>query len=179
MDSPSESAGEYPTRIAGRSSMMESFRGCGLSGMRIDKVELRRRLLMPQSLRFAMRDSIRFKDPRAGETRLLERGNSVSASAAEEDEKPPHSPMVVFINARSGGRHGPMLKERLQQLMSEEQVCNFLNLTATQHPHQINRLHYACMYICHFMNIHLLYVLVFGFRLCCCFKNSAFLDPCC
>ncbi|KAH7545241.1 hypothetical protein FEM48_Zijuj01G0072700 [Ziziphus jujuba var. spinosa] len=123
MDSPSESTGEYSTRIATRSSMIESFRGCGLSGMRIDKVELRRRLQMPQLLRFAMRDSIRFKNPAAGETRLLERGNSLSAPAAAdaEDEKPPESAMVVFINPRSGGRHGPMLKERLQQLISEEQ----------------------------------------------------------
>ena len=122
MDSPS-------TRIAARSSMIESIRGCGLSGMRIDKEELKRKLLMPRYLRFAMRDSIRFKDPSAGETRLHERGNGdaeASPSAAYGEEvvnEPPESPMVVFINSRSGGRHGPMLKERLQQLMGEEQVC--------------------------------------------------------
>lgn len=127
MEAPS-STGDS-TRITARSSMIDSFRGCGLSGMRIDKEELKRRLLMPQYLRYAMRDSIRLKDPAAGESRLLGRGNSVSAAApaAEdvEEERAPESPMVVFINSRSGGRHGPTLKERLQQLMSEEQVCNF------------------------------------------------------
>ncbi|XP_015878124.1 diacylglycerol kinase 7 [Ziziphus jujuba] len=145
MDSPSESTGEYSTRIATRSSMIESFRGCGLSGMRIDKVELRRRLQMPQLLRFAMRDSIRFKNPAAGETRLLERGNSLSAPAAAdaEDEKPPESAMVVFINPRSGGRHGPMLKERLQQLISEEQVFDLSDVK----PHEFVRYGLGCLEI--------------------------------
>ncbi|KAJ8751241.1 hypothetical protein K2173_016422 [Erythroxylum novogranatense] len=32
-------------------------------------------------------------------------------------------PMVVFINSKSGGHHGPKLKERLKQLMGEEQVA--------------------------------------------------------
>ena len=30
--------------------------------------------------------------------------------------------VVVFINARSDGSHGPKLKERLHQLIAEEQV---------------------------------------------------------
>lgn len=104
------------TRIAARNSMIESFRGCGLAGIRIDKEELRRTLLMPQYLRLAMRDSIRLKDPTAGEARLNERDGEVNNMEA------PQAPMVVFINPRSGGRHGPMLKERLQQLIAEEQV---------------------------------------------------------
>jgi diacylglycerol kinase (ATP) len=113
MESPA--TGET-TRIAARTSMVESFRGCGLAGMRIDKEELRRSLLMPQYLRLAMRDSIRLKDPTAGEARLNERDRD------GESVEPPQAPIVVFINPRSGGRHGPMLKERLQQLIAEEQV---------------------------------------------------------
>jgi hypothetical protein len=30
--------------------------------------------------------------------------------------------MVVFVNSKSGGRHGPELKLRLHELISEEQV---------------------------------------------------------
>ncbi|KAF3452844.1 hypothetical protein FNV43_RR03277 [Rhamnella rubrinervis] len=143
MDSPS-SIGDS-TRIAARSSMIESIRGCGLKGMRIDKEELKRRLLMPQYLRYAMRDSIRLKDPAAGESRLLGRGNSVTAAApaAEdgEEERAPESPMVVFINSRSGGRHGPTLKERLQQLMSEEQVFDLSDVK----PHEFVRYGLGCL----------------------------------
>lgn len=102
-------------KIAVRSSIVESFRGCGLSGMRIDKEELKKQLTMPRYLRYAMRDSIRLQDPAAGESRYINRADG-------EDSAAPAYPMVVFINSRSGGRHGPALKERLQQLMSEEQV---------------------------------------------------------
>lgn len=132
MQSPSK-GGENQTRIAARSSMIDSLRGCGLSGMRIDKEELKRKLLMPRYLRLAMRDSIRFKDPNAGQSRLANgagAGASISAGDGEEGEEtgPPESPMVVFINCKSGGRHGPMLKERLQQLMGEEQVFDLADV---------------------------------------------------
>ena len=116
MDSPS-STGDT-SKVAVRSSMMESFRGCGLSGIRINKDDLKRQLTMPQYLRFAMRDCIRFQDPTAGESRFI-RGKG------DENIQAPETPMVVFINPRSGGRHGPVLKERLQELMSEEQVTIF------------------------------------------------------
>ena len=76
---------------------------------------------MSQYLRYAMRDSIRLQDPVAGESRYINR-------AEGEDAAAPLCPMVVFINPRSGGRHGPALKERLQQLMSEEQVLVLLPL---------------------------------------------------
>lgn len=114
MESPSTTTGDTK-KIAARSSILDSLRGCGLSGMRIDKDDLKKQLTMPQYLRFAMRDSIRLQDPAAGESRYLNR-------TAGEDSAAPPCPMVVFINSRSGGRHGPELKERLQQLMSEEQV---------------------------------------------------------
>jgi hypothetical protein len=32
------------------------------------------------------------------------------------------APVVVFVNSKSGGRHGPELKVRLHELISEEQV---------------------------------------------------------
>ncbi|KAL5548975.1 hypothetical protein UlMin_004206 [Ulmus minor] len=143
MGSPSPAAaGEYPTRIAARSSVIDSFRGCGLSGMRIDKEELKRKLLMPRYLRFAMRDSIRFKDPSAGESRLPGRGDiAVAVDENAGESVPPESPMVVFINARSGGRHGPMLKERLQQLMGEEQVFDLSDVK----PHEFVRYGLGCL----------------------------------
>jgi diacylglycerol kinase (ATP) len=114
MESPPSTTGDTK-KVAVRSSIVESLRGCGLSGMRIDKEDLKKQLTMPQYLRYAMRDSIRLQDPTAGEPRYRNR-------AEGEDSAVPSSPMVVFINPRSGGRHGPALKERLQQLMSEEQV---------------------------------------------------------
>ncbi|XP_041019050.1 diacylglycerol kinase 4-like isoform X1 [Juglans microcarpa x Juglans regia] len=130
MESPS--TGET-TRIAARASIVDSFKGCGLSGVRIDKEELRRRLLMPQYLRFAVRDSIRLKDPTAGESHFHNRG--------EENVEPPEAPMVVFINPHSGGRHGPVLKERLQQLISEEQVF----VLADVKPHEFVRYGLKCL----------------------------------
>ncbi|XP_050119456.1 diacylglycerol kinase 4 [Malus sylvestris] len=138
MDSPSSST----TRITARSSMIDSFRGCTLSGMTIDKEELKKKLLMPQYLRFAMRDSIRLKDPRAGESRLPGSRDLVATAAVENvEETPPESPMVVFINPRSGGRYGPMLKERLQLLMGEEQVFDLSDVK----PHEFVQYGLGCL----------------------------------
>ncbi|KAM1172633.1 hypothetical protein ACFX15_022248 [Malus domestica] len=140
MDSPSSST----TRITARSSMIDSFRSCTLSGMTIDKEELKKKLLMPQYLRFAMRDSLRFKDPRAGESWLPGRRDLVATAAVGNvEEKSPESPMVVFINPRSGGRHGPMLKERLQMLMGEEQVFDLSDVK----PHEFVQYGLGCLEI--------------------------------
>ncbi|CAJ1944957.1 unnamed protein product, partial [Sphenostylis stenocarpa] len=132
MGSPS-TTGETK-KIAVRSSIVDSFRGCGLSGIRIDKEELKKQLTMPQYLRYAMRDSIRHKDPAAGESRYIKR-------AEGEDSAAPPCPMVVFINPRSGGRHVPALKERLQQLMSEEQVFDLSDVK----PHEFVRYGLGCL----------------------------------
>ncbi|KAL9326016.1 hypothetical protein ACSQ67_006661 [Phaseolus vulgaris] len=132
MDSPAPT-GETK-KIAVRSSIVESFRGCGLSGIRIDKDELKKQLTMPQYLRYAMRDSIRLQDPAAGESRYINRADG-------EDSAAPPCPMVVFINSRSGGRHGPALKERLQQLMSEEQVFDLSDVK----PHEFVRYGLSCL----------------------------------
>ncbi|KAF9662673.1 hypothetical protein SADUNF_Sadunf18G0078800 [Salix dunnii] len=117
MNSPTASTTEESTAriVASRSSVIESIRGCGLSGLRVNKEDLRRKLSMPKYLRHAIRDSINSKDVDAAVERYRE-GNSAGREGASE------GPMVVFVNSKSGGRHGPELKERLQQLMGEEQV---------------------------------------------------------
>lgn len=121
MDSPvSKTDASKEKFVASRPSTADSkaMRGCGLANLAwvgVDKVELRQRLMMPEYLRLAMRDCIKRKDASAIPDHLLLPGGAVADMA-------PHAPMVVFINPKSGGRHGPVLKERLQQLMSEEQV---------------------------------------------------------
>ncbi|KAI7991610.1 Diacylglycerol kinase 7 [Camellia lanceoleosa] len=61
-----------------------------------------------------MRDAIQSKDVAAG--------NHHYASAGEAAQ-PPYLALVVLINSLSGGRHGPKLKARVQELMGEEQVA--------------------------------------------------------
>uniref|UniRef100_A0A5B6YKB3 Diacylglycerol kinase n=1 Tax=Davidia involucrata TaxID=16924 RepID=A0A5B6YKB3_DAVIN len=114
MDSP-RSVGNDSSRTSQRSSVIDSIRGC-TTGARIPKEELQKKITMPQYLRLAMREAIESKDINAGDRHYapIAGGGQVS--------EPPESPMVVFINSRSGGRHGPELKGRLQELMSEEQV---------------------------------------------------------
>ncbi|XP_011012646.1 PREDICTED: diacylglycerol kinase 7-like [Populus euphratica] len=107
-----ESAGKI---VASRSSAIQSSRVCGLSVFRINKEDLRRKLSIPKYLRHAIRDSIKSKDVNAAVDRCRE-----GSGGGREAE--PDGPLVVFVNSRSGGRHGPELKERLQQLMGEEQV---------------------------------------------------------
>ena len=102
-----------------RSSVIDSLRGCGLLGIRIDKEILRRKILIPQYLRLAMRRAINSKDVNGGV-------DSANLLEAEEVGVTPEAPIVVFINSRSGGRHGPELMLRLQHLISEEQVHFFL-----------------------------------------------------
>ncbi|GAB2219158.1 hypothetical protein Droror1_Dr00006789 [Drosera rotundifolia] len=103
---------------AARVSLLDSFGGCGISAMatatRIDRKELSRRISMPQYLRLAMRRAMRSKDVAAADT---------TAGLLEGEEKAGvEAPLVVFINSKSGGRRGPELKQRLVQLMGEEQV---------------------------------------------------------
>ncbi|XVF34284.1 hypothetical protein REPUB_Repub18cG0046100 [Reevesia pubescens] len=136
MDSPTLAGDSSTARIVARSSMMDSLRACGLSslsGVRIDKEDLRRRLLIPQYLRLAMLDSIRKKDVDGGDQHFHLRGS--------DDIPCPESPMIVFINSRSGGRYGPVLKERLQQLISEEQVFDLHDVK----PHEFVWYGLACL----------------------------------
>nr|XP_027186921.1 diacylglycerol kinase 7-like [Cicer arietinum] len=129
MNSPSSSSSSSTigdaNKLAVRSSIVESIRGCGISGQRVDKEELRRNLTMPQYLRFAMRDSVNLQDATVGERRCIRDGEYDSSVA-------PLTPIIVFINPRSGGRHGPVLKERLQDLMSEEQVFDLVDVNPNE-----------------------------------------------
>lgn len=106
-----------------RASLVESFRACGIAGARLDKEYLRRRITIPDRLRAAIAEAIRSRDP----------GATAAAVAVEEvgkhgpclrDDDVREAPMVVFVNSRSGGRHGPVLKNRLEELMGEEQVTD-------------------------------------------------------
>lgn len=112
MDSPGYDS--TTNRVAVRSSVIDSIRACTLDGAQIPKEELKMRISMPQYLRFAIRDAIQSKN--------VDAGRSHYDSAGDDPVKPPDSPLVVFINSKSGGRHGPQLKGRLQELMTEEQV---------------------------------------------------------
>lgn len=105
------------TAPSARVSIWESVRACGVWGKELDKAELRRQVVMPRYLRRAVAAAVKAKDEAAG----------VAAAAAEdragEDaDGPAVAPVVVFVNSRSGGRHGPELKVRLHELITEEQV---------------------------------------------------------
>lgn len=107
------------TSGSGRSSLMDSLRGFSLSGVRISKEEVRKKITFPEYLRRSMTEAIRAKNASASTvTRIYEAAHAEGEPPAE----PAEWPMVVFINSKSGGRHGPKLKARLQELMGEEQV---------------------------------------------------------
>jgi len=129
MEETPRSVGEASTtnfveaRPSAKTGDAVTMKGCGFANLAlvgIDREELRGRLAMPEYLRIAMRDCIKRKDSAEIPDHLLLPGGAAADMA-------PHAPMVVFINPKSGGRHGPVLKERLQQLMTEEQVCFFKN----------------------------------------------------
>lgn len=104
---------------AARVSIWESLKACGFFYKEIPKEELRQKIVMRKYLRVAMRTASTTKDVSAGV--------EAASSALVGDEEPmvaPEAPLVVFVNSKSGGRHGPELKERLHELMSEEQVRN-------------------------------------------------------
>nr|CAB3448161.1 unnamed protein product [Digitaria exilis] len=106
------------TAPSARVSIWESVRACGVWGKEVDKAELRRQVVMPLYLRRAVAAAVAAKDEAAG----------VAAAAAEGDgereEGPAVAPVVVFVNSRSGGRHGPELKVRLHELITEDQVAS-------------------------------------------------------
>lgn len=110
MDSPGS-----PNRVS-VSGVIESLRGCTttLSGVRIPKEDLKKKITCPEYIRTAIREVIRAKE--------FDAAAAVQPHNEAEPSDPPESPLVVFINAKSGGRQGPELMARLQELMSEEQV---------------------------------------------------------
>lgn len=113
---------------SGRASLTDSLRGFSLSGVRISKEEVRKKITFPEYLRRSMTEAIRAKNAAApAVTRIYEAVHWEGAPPPE----PAEWPMVVFINSKSGGRHGPELKARLQELMSEEQVISGLPFFVT------------------------------------------------
>ncbi|GAB4853606.1 Diacylglycerol kinase 3 [Ancistrocladus abbreviatus] len=123
--------GSDTTRIIpARSSMMDSFR---LAGLRIDKEELKRRISMPVYLRLAMRRAMKSEDVSSAE--------DSAGLLGSDGVEAPEAPMVVFVNSRSGGRHGPELKERLQHLMGEEQVFDLTDVR----PHEFVQYGLGCL----------------------------------
>lgn len=106
--------------IAARTSMIDSLRGAlGLvAGSRINRESLRQRIEIPEYLRKAMMDAVRHKTPVA-----TAHGAYAKSSILEElGQAVPEAPMVVFVNSKSGGRHGWALMLRLFDLMGAEQV---------------------------------------------------------
>lgn len=122
MGSPELSTTDIPTSrntaASGRSSVIDTIWGC--TGTTIQKDDLRKRITIPEYLRVAIKEAIQNKDVDSV-MRHYDMANAVGAEAPQ----PAESPIVVFINAKSGGRHGPELKARLQELMGEEQVKIF------------------------------------------------------
>lgn len=87
-----------------------------MAGARIPKEELRQKITLPEYMRLAMKEAIQAKNVEADIVTQLYQTSHADGVAS------PESPVVVFINSKSGGRHGPELKARLQTLMGEEQV---------------------------------------------------------
>ncbi|KAH6818567.1 diacylglycerol kinase 7 [Perilla frutescens var. frutescens] len=123
---------------SGRTSVIDSLRGFTLSGVRIDKEDLRKRITFPEYLRRAMTEAIRAKDADAAAVvHFYEEAHGGGAPPVE----PAEWPIVVFINSKSGGRHGPKLKARLQELMGEEQVFDL----STVKPHEFVQYGLSCL----------------------------------
>lgn len=118
MDSPSLIGDSLTARMIPRHSSLDSFGGMkvsllvNLASIRVSKQELRQRVMLPKYLRLAIRDCILRKDD----------SSSAASSSVDNNDLTPEVPLIVFVNPKSGGRQGPLIKERLQNLISEEQV---------------------------------------------------------
>ncbi|RCV30450.1 hypothetical protein SETIT_6G095800v2 [Setaria italica] len=104
-----------------------SFRGCGFgraAASAFEKEDLRSRAALPRRLRAAVHAAMRARDPAAGAFALDDRDGACNPwfDAAAHDDAP-ESPLVAFVNPRSGGRLGPVLKTRLQELIGEDQAA--------------------------------------------------------
>ncbi|KAL8468849.1 hypothetical protein ACS0TY_031888 [Phlomoides rotata] len=132
MDSPGT-----PSRSS-RSSVIDSIRGCTIAGVRIPKEDLKRKITVPEYLRLAMIEAIRAKD--VGAAAVVQLYEAAHVRGAQRPELP-ECPLVVFINPKSGGRHGPELKARLQDLMSEEQVFDLQDVK----PHEFVKYGLSCL----------------------------------
>ncbi|KAK4481639.1 hypothetical protein RD792_012545 [Penstemon davidsonii] len=130
MNSPSQAGSS-----SARSSVIHSIRGCTLAGLGIPKEDLRKKITFPEYIRLAMIEAIQSKDVDAASVAQL------YPPEGAEPVEPPELPIVVFVNSKSGGRHGPELKARLQELMGEEQV---FDLSAVK-PHEFVQYGLGCL----------------------------------
>uniref|UniRef100_A0A0E0I996 Diacylglycerol kinase n=1 Tax=Oryza nivara TaxID=4536 RepID=A0A0E0I996_ORYNI len=138
--SPPRSSTPPPQPLVGGLIESLSFRSCGFGRAAVsafEKEDLRARAALPQRLRAAVHAALRAKDPSAGAFAYVAGnaaarggrgggGGEVSAAnpwfeVAHDDA--PESPLVAFVNPRSGGRLGPVLKTRLQELIGEDQAA--------------------------------------------------------
>ncbi|KAE8699123.1 Diacylglycerol kinase 3 [Hibiscus syriacus] len=135
-DKTTSAGSSLTSRTGSRSTFREtSTIGCGFSSFtsfRTEKQDVAR-LAMPQYLRLAMLDSIRKQD--------VDGGDQHFQMPRSDDDPCCETPVVVLINPKSGGRHGPVLKERLQHLISEEQVFDLHDVN----PHEFVRYGLACL----------------------------------
>ncbi|CAN6449578.1 unnamed protein product [Victoria cruziana] len=113
-------------RVPARSSLIDSLMGCGLSSPRIGKEDLQRRVVIPSYLRRAVLDSIRRKEVADDVQDMFPWDGSITG---------PDAPIVVFVNSCSGGRYGPALSARLQELISDEQVFDLSRVKPTDFFH--------------------------------------------
>jgi len=81
---------------------------------------------MPLYLRRAVAAAVKAKDEAAGVAVA-----AAEDQAGEDADGPAVAPVVVFVNSRSGGRHGPELKVRLHELITEEQVGDAMEILST------------------------------------------------
>ncbi|KAL1217506.1 Diacylglycerol kinase 4 [Cardamine amara subsp. amara] len=138
MDSPSSIGDSLTARMIPRHSSLDSFGAMkvsllvNLASIRVSKEELRQRVMLPKYLRLAIRDSILRKD---------DSSSSVAPPLDNNNYLTPEVPLIVFVNPKSGGRQGPLIKERLQNLISEEQV---FDLTEVK-PHVFIRYGLGCL----------------------------------
>jgi diacylglycerol kinase (ATP) len=115
------------TAPSARVSIWESVRACGVWGKEVDKAELRRQVVMPLYARRAVAAAVAAKDEAAGvAAAAAARGEQVEGEQEQGEGLAVVTPMVVFVNSKSGGRHGPELKLRLHELISKEQVMTSL-----------------------------------------------------
>ncbi|CAH1426689.1 unnamed protein product [Lactuca virosa] len=139
------SSGPEPTmnKSSSKSKVIKSIRSCSLSGMKVSKDKLRQKIRMPEYLRLAISDAIKAKNINAGKHHFD--ANKLADFSDDGGDNPPpvapESPLVVFVNSKSGGRHGSDLLSKLPDLMGEEQVLDLQNIK----PHEFVQYGLACL----------------------------------
>ncbi|CAM0911325.1 unnamed protein product [Alopecurus aequalis] len=124
---PRSPSAAVPPPLVGALIESLSFRSCGFgraASSAYEKEDLRLQAVFPQRLRDALHAALRARDPSAGAFALGE-APGVGAAAnpwfALAPDDAPENPLIAFVNPRSGGRLGPIVKTRLKELIGEDQ----------------------------------------------------------